>query len=412
MHGRQGLDGGSLGGIEVPQRDQVIGEGSRLVAGPDVERGDELRLLDQAGLQGEQAEEEVAVGGHEASPWNTVAGRRLPPSGGRSTVVRIGQCSISQTCSADTRRPSLPGRSSGPPSDAYLRLVGDQEFDGRSHFFAAAADAMRRILVDMARRKAALRHGGDRRRVTLDESHRISESPEGLLDIDDALTRFATVEPAKAKLVELRFFAGQSVNEAAAVLGIWPSWIRPWFWINFAQRNKRVADLDALARIEYDQISAREYWWSNLALNFENLSIALLLGLGIGLLCGDLARRLSASLRGDRAATIFWAIVGVLGVMTFVPTEGIVREWATVGVLGEWIFDPKGILHEKVPLFQGIFVPMLDNWKYMRISDADEFVLHIVLKAVFIVGGAALGGLIGALSSREGGPFRGPPRPP
>ena len=64
VHGRQGLDGGSLGGIQVPQRDQVIGEGSRLVAGPGVERGDELRLLDQAGLQGEQAEEEVAVGGH------------------------------------------------------------------------------------------------------------------------------------------------------------------------------------------------------------------------------------------------------------------------------------------------------------------------------------------------------------
>ncbi len=75
----------------------------------------------------------------------------------------------------------------------------------------------------MARRKAALRHGGDRRRVTLEESHRISESPEGLLDLDDALTRFASVEPEQAKLVELRFFAGQSVNEAAAVLGISPA---------------------------------------------------------------------------------------------------------------------------------------------------------------------------------------------
>jgi len=82
----------------------------------------------------------------------------------------------------------------------------------------------------MARRKAAPRHGGDRRRVTLEESHRISESPEGLLDIDDALTRFATVEPAKAKLVELRLFAGQSVNEAAAVLGISPATAARW-WV-------------------------------------------------------------------------------------------------------------------------------------------------------------------------------------
>src|ERR1700690_2219967 len=75
--------------------------------------------------------------------------------------------------------------------EAYLRLVGDQKFDGRGHFFAAAAEAMRRILVDKARRKAAVRHGGGRMRVTLEESDRIGESPEGLLDLDDALTRFA-----------------------------------------------------------------------------------------------------------------------------------------------------------------------------------------------------------------------------
>jgi hypothetical protein len=62
VQGGQGLDGGSLGGIEVAQRDQVVGQGPRLVAGPGVERGHELRLLDQAGLQGEQAEEEMAVG--------------------------------------------------------------------------------------------------------------------------------------------------------------------------------------------------------------------------------------------------------------------------------------------------------------------------------------------------------------
>ena len=65
----------------MSQGDQMVSEGSGFVAGPGVERGDELRLLDQAGLQGKQAEEEVAVGGHEAPPWISIAGRRLPPSG-------------------------------------------------------------------------------------------------------------------------------------------------------------------------------------------------------------------------------------------------------------------------------------------------------------------------------------------
>src|SRR5271170_3057264 len=113
--------------------------------------------------------------------------------------------------------------------EAYLRLVGDQQFDGRGHFFAAAAEAMRRILVDAARRKAAVRHGGGRRRVPLEDAQRIQESPEGLLDLDDALNRFAAVEPAKAKLVELRFFAGLSVNEAADALGVSPATAARWW---------------------------------------------------------------------------------------------------------------------------------------------------------------------------------------
>ena len=113
--------------------------------------------------------------------------------------------------------------------EAYLRLVGDQQFEGRGHFFAAAAEAMRRLLVDAARRKAAVRHGGGRRRVRLDEAYRVTESPEGLLDLDGALTRFAVIEPRKAKLVELRFFAGMSVAEAAAVLGVSPATAARWW---------------------------------------------------------------------------------------------------------------------------------------------------------------------------------------
>jgi RNA polymerase sigma factor (TIGR02999 family) len=113
--------------------------------------------------------------------------------------------------------------------EAYLRLVGNQTFENPGHFFAAAAEAMRRILVDVARRKATVKRGGDRRRVRLDELQRITESPEGLVDLHDALTRFAVTEPHKAKLVELRFFAGLSVNEAAAALGVSPATAARWW---------------------------------------------------------------------------------------------------------------------------------------------------------------------------------------
>jgi RNA polymerase sigma factor (TIGR02999 family) len=122
--------------------------------------------------------------------------------------------------------------------EAYLRLVGDgpgPDWDHRGHFFAAAADAMRRILVDAARRKQAIRHGGGMRRVELQDHHSITQSPEGLLAFDDVLTRFASEEPAKAELVKLRFFAGCSTPEAASALGIsvataerWWAFARAW----------------------------------------------------------------------------------------------------------------------------------------------------------------------------------------
>ncbi len=136
-----------------------------------------------------------------------------------------------------------PGQTLQPTAlvhEAYLRLVGDAEdtrWDSRGHFFAAAAEAMRRILVEQARRKQAVKHGGGRRRVPLEEFHRISESPEDLLDLDDALTRFAAEEPDKARLVQLRFFAGLSAPDAAAALGIsvataerWWTFARAWLY--------------------------------------------------------------------------------------------------------------------------------------------------------------------------------------
>jgi RNA polymerase sigma factor (TIGR02999 family) len=107
--------------------------------------------------------------------------------------------------------------------EAYLRLVGveqAQAWNSRGHFFAAAAEAMRRILIDGARRKRRPKHGGGRRRVALDEALSLDEPRDDVLALDEALTRLAAEEPAKAELVKLRYFAGLSLEEAATVLGI------------------------------------------------------------------------------------------------------------------------------------------------------------------------------------------------
>jgi RNA polymerase sigma factor (TIGR02999 family) len=110
--------------------------------------------------------------------------------------------------------------------EAYLRLVGDAEerrrFQDRGHFFAAAAAAMRRILVDNARRKRAHRHGGGLKRRHL-EPVAAPEPDEDLVALDEALERLAAQDPVKAKLVELRYFAGLTGDQAAEVLRISPT---------------------------------------------------------------------------------------------------------------------------------------------------------------------------------------------
>src|SRR5262245_42947763 len=105
--------------------------------------------------------------------------------------------------------------------EASLRLAGDQKFESRGHFFAAAAQAMRRILVDSARRKGRLKRGGalERRDVSLDALE-AGATNEELLDLHDALEQFALHDPVKAALVELRFFGGMSLPEIAQHLGI------------------------------------------------------------------------------------------------------------------------------------------------------------------------------------------------
>jgi RNA polymerase sigma factor (TIGR02999 family) len=109
--------------------------------------------------------------------------------------------------------------------EAYLRLVGGDRphnWNGGRHYFAAAAEAMRRILVECARRKQRVRHGGDRDRVDLDELTvpAADDRAADLLAVDEALTAFAHEEPAKAELVKLRYFAGLTLEEAAGCLGI------------------------------------------------------------------------------------------------------------------------------------------------------------------------------------------------
>ena len=117
-----------------------------------------------------------------------------------------------------------PGHSLNPAAlvhEAYLRLVGDQQFGGRGHFFAAAAEAMRRILVNHARDRNRLKRGGGRRRVDLDRLTGLAAaSDDDLLGLDDALDRLAKDYPDAAALVKLRFFGGMTLGEAAEVLGV------------------------------------------------------------------------------------------------------------------------------------------------------------------------------------------------
>jgi RNA polymerase sigma factor (TIGR02999 family) len=122
--------------------------------------------------------------------------------------------------------------------EAYLRLVGADaasEWDDRGHFFAAAAEAMRRILVENARRKHSLKRGGGRQRQPLDDGCVAAEQADDVLAIDDALGKFAEKDRLKAELVKLRFFAGFTIEQAAGMLGVstataerWWKYARAW----------------------------------------------------------------------------------------------------------------------------------------------------------------------------------------
>lgn len=125
-------------------------------------------------------------------------------------------------------------QATGLVHEAYLRLVGGaaapDAWNGRGHFFGAAAEAMRRILIENARRKRAAKRDGGRRRVSL-EGLEVADTapPEQLLALDEALSRLAAEDPQKAELVKLRFFAGLTIEAAAEVLEISPATAKRWW---------------------------------------------------------------------------------------------------------------------------------------------------------------------------------------
>ena len=116
--------------------------------------------------------------------------------------------------------------------EAYLRLLGDRptNWDNRAHFFGAAAEVMRRVLVDHARGQRAAKRGGGRMRAPLDSGVSAKlKTPDTLLDVDEALTKLEAIEPRKARVVKLRFFAGLTLDEIAAVLEVAPITVkRDW----------------------------------------------------------------------------------------------------------------------------------------------------------------------------------------
>jgi RNA polymerase sigma factor (TIGR02999 family) len=133
--------------------------------------------------------------------------------------------------------------------EAYLRLVGDERrgssppsWHSRGHFFAAAAEAMRRILIERARQRSALKRGGGRQRLPMTDLAQVVHTPDGLLAVDEALERFSRDDPQKADLVKLRFFAGLTMPEASAALGIslataerWWTYAKAWLFAELSE---------------------------------------------------------------------------------------------------------------------------------------------------------------------------------
>ena len=146
-----------------------------------------------------------------------------------------------------------PGQTLQPTAlvhEAWLRLTGNsnpQQWEGRGHFFAAAAEAMRRILIERARRRASIRHGGGQQHVDIAEVELAVEiKPDELLAVDEALEKLAAAEPRKAELVKLRYYAGLTLEESAELLNIsvaaarrdW-TYARAWLFREISNQAKK-----------------------------------------------------------------------------------------------------------------------------------------------------------------------------
>lgn len=141
-----------------------------------------------------------------------------------------------------------PGQTLQPTAlvhEAYIRLVGDVDlqWNSRGHFFGAAALAMRRILVERARHRKRMKHGGGRRRVELREDAMVSEpAPDDLLALDDALDKLAALDERKSRVVMLRYFAGLSIEETAAALEVSPATVKADWAFSRAWLHRALAD--------------------------------------------------------------------------------------------------------------------------------------------------------------------------
>lgn len=140
-----------------------------------------------------------------------------------------------------------PGHTIQPTSlvhEAWLRLGGgkDQKWESRAHFFGAAAEAMRRILIENARRRQAARHGGGQQRFDVDEVEiSAGTKDDELIEVNEVLEKFAALDPQKAELVKLRYFVGLTLEETAEVLGVsvptvkrWWNYSRAWLRVEMA----------------------------------------------------------------------------------------------------------------------------------------------------------------------------------
>jgi RNA polymerase sigma factor (TIGR02999 family) len=139
---------------------------------------------------------------------------------------KLAACKMANEAAGQTLQPTALVH------EAWLRLANDevQAWENRSHFFSAAAEAMRRILIENARRKKALRHGGGQARFDVQEIEIAAPAPDDqLLAVHEALNKFAEVDQQKAELVKLRYFAGMTIEEAASVLRISEATAKRWW---------------------------------------------------------------------------------------------------------------------------------------------------------------------------------------